>query len=182
MRRATNTAVSGRPSTQREARGQRAIGRVRSELIHPQQEGARTVRIVPRHQHRRGAHHLAVGECQRLIARVARVAQRVDAARQRGSIIAQRQCRKLAVERRRPCGGALRNPARDPCPRLPRRDRASNTRGAWVIAALERRGQRGKCCAAAAGSFSRRSAMKPARNSASSICADAIAPWSEASA
>ena len=95
------------PDLKREARGQRAIGRIGRELVHAQQEGARAVRIVPGHQHRGGAHHLAVGERQHLLARVGGVVQRGDAARQRGGIVAQRERGKLAVERRRPGGGAV---------------------------------------------------------------------------
>ena len=60
----------GQADAQREPRGQRAIRGIGRELVHAQQEGARAVRIAPGDQHRGGAHHLAVGERQHLLARV----------------------------------------------------------------------------------------------------------------
>ena len=95
----------GQADAQRELRGQRAVRRIGSEFIHAQQEGARAMRIVPCDQHRGGTHHLAVGEREDLIAGEDGVVQRGDAVGESLGVIAQRQRRKLAIERGGPCGG-----------------------------------------------------------------------------
>ena len=92
----------GQADAQSETRRQGAVRGIRRKLVHAQQEGACPMRIVPGDQHGSGAHHLAVGERQHLIACIGGVVQRGDAARQCRGIVAQRERGKLTIECRRP--------------------------------------------------------------------------------
>ena len=105
MRLAIATAICGWPRYCAEQRGQRAIGQVRRQLIHAQQERLGAPRLAPGDQQRAGADDLALGQAEGLVARAFRVMQRVDACGEGCGVLAERQRGKLAVEGGGPGGG-----------------------------------------------------------------------------